>query len=210
MEDLFKSLGPIAVFSAKRHWSAPRLVQLQKHREGSRRQRNHRIDDYEETRNGTKRDRSEDNSTYYNQIIRSDQKYAEDYEKKKLHRVTKQNGVYINSYNNNNFDYHPKVLDYDSRYEYRGKNESDRELNGRKGGRERKKEPLRRVASEYNVSAKDDEGFGFSVRGDAPVTIAAVEPNSLADVSTLSLLTSFSSYLFLILQYYYYLSIDTY
>lgn len=55
-----------------------------------------------------------------------------------------------------------------------------------KNGREKRKEPLRRVASEYNVSnGKDEEGFGFSVRGDAPVVIAAVEPNSLADVSTL-------------------------
>lgn len=55
-----------------------------------------------------------------------------------------------------------------------------------KNGREKRKEPLRRVASEYNVSnGKDEEGFGFSVRGDAPVVIAAVEPNSLADVSSL-------------------------
>ncbi|XP_056647062.1 rhophilin-2-A isoform X1 [Diorhabda sublineata] len=30
--DLFKSLGPIAIFSAKRHWTAPRLVQLHKGR----------------------------------------------------------------------------------------------------------------------------------------------------------------------------------
>ena len=29
---------------------------------------------------------------------------------------------------------------------------------------------------------KDDEGYGFSVRGDAPVIVAAVEHNSLADV----------------------------
>lgn len=28
VNDLFKSLGPIAIFSAKRHWTAPRLVQL--------------------------------------------------------------------------------------------------------------------------------------------------------------------------------------
>ena len=27
-----------------------------------------------------------------------------------------------------------------------------------------------------------DEGYGFSVRGDAPVVVAGVEPNSLADV----------------------------
>jgi len=30
--DLFKSLGPIAIFSAKRHWTAPRLVQLHRGR----------------------------------------------------------------------------------------------------------------------------------------------------------------------------------
>ncbi|XP_076260379.1 GTP-Rho-binding protein rhophilin isoform X1 [Rhynchophorus ferrugineus] len=30
--DLFRSLGPIAIFSAKRHWSAPRLVQLHRGR----------------------------------------------------------------------------------------------------------------------------------------------------------------------------------
>lgn len=30
--DLFRSLGPIAIFSAKRHWSAPRVVQLRRNR----------------------------------------------------------------------------------------------------------------------------------------------------------------------------------
>lgn len=30
VNDLFRELGPIAIFSAKRHWSAPRLVQLHK------------------------------------------------------------------------------------------------------------------------------------------------------------------------------------
>lgn len=194
VEDLFKSLGPIAIFSAKRHWSAPRLVQLQKYRDGSRRierPRNGNVEDYEETRNGKhrseKRDRSEDNSTYYNQIIRSDEKYSNEYEKKKLHRVTKQNGVYINSYNNNNYEYHPKVLDYDTQNEYKikeGKLENGvKECSGKvKNGR--RKDPLRRAASEYNVSnaKNEDEGFGFSVRGDAPVVIAGVEPNSLADI----------------------------
>jgi len=29
---------------------------------------------------------------------------------------------------------------------------------------------------------KEDEGYGFSVRGDAPVVVAGVEPNSLADI----------------------------
>ncbi|XP_026728593.1 rhophilin-2 isoform X1 [Trichoplusia ni] len=197
VEDLFKSLGPIAIFSAKRHWSAPRLVQLQKYRDGSRRierPRNGQPEDYDETRTSKhrseKRDRSEDNSTYYNQIIRSDEKYSSDYEKKKLHRVTKQNGVYINSYNNNNnnYEYHPKILDYDSPNEYKNKGEGKvengvKESNGKvKSGR--RKDPLRRAASEYNVSnAKtEEEGFGFSVRGDAPVVIAGVEPNSLADI----------------------------
>ncbi|KAJ0171287.1 hypothetical protein K1T71_012837 [Dendrolimus kikuchii] len=167
VEDLFKSLGPIAVFSAKRHWSAPRLVQLQKHQTKRERAR----EEFTKERNGKrsdKRDRSEDNSTYYNQIIRSDEKYNDDLEKK-LNKITKQNGIYINSYNNNNYDFHPKVLDYDS-YEYKV-------LDGKK--RERK-DVLRRVASEYNVAKSEEEGFGFSVRGDAPVVIAAVEPNSLA------------------------------
>ncbi|XP_068624993.1 rhophilin-2 [Battus philenor] len=154
VEDLFKSLGPIAVFSAKRHWSAPRLVQLHKNgdkrREARRERRNGRTDD------DAKRDHSEDNSGYY-----------------KDKRVTKQNGVYITSYN---YDYHPKVIDYD-RYEYR----SDAE-EGKLNGRERKRE-LRRAASEHSVAGADnDDGFGFAVRGDAPVVIAAVEPNSLADI----------------------------
>ncbi|XP_059055990.1 rhophilin-2-B isoform X2 [Achroia grisella] len=196
VEDLFKSLGPIAIFSAKRHWSAPRLVQLQKNGDkrlnGRPEKRNGRLDE-QEHRNGKrteKRDRSEDNSTYYNQVIRSDEKYTEEYEKKKLHRVTKQNGVYINSYNNNNnYDYHPKVLDYDKDYNCRNKPGVENgvckhEVNGKVNGRERKKGELRRVASEYNVSngKSDGDGFGFSVRGDAPVIIAAVEPNSLADI----------------------------
>lgn len=30
VEDLFRPLGPVAIFSAKRHWTAPRLVQLQR------------------------------------------------------------------------------------------------------------------------------------------------------------------------------------
>lgn len=30
--DLFKALGPIAIFSAKRHWTAPRLIQLHRGR----------------------------------------------------------------------------------------------------------------------------------------------------------------------------------
>ncbi|XP_031775353.1 rhophilin-2 isoform X3 [Apis florea] len=34
VEDLFKSLGPVAIFSAKRHWTAPRLIQLQRGPEG--------------------------------------------------------------------------------------------------------------------------------------------------------------------------------
>ena len=33
---------------------------------------------------------------------------------------------------------------------------------------------------------KEDEGYGFSVRGDAPVIIAGVDPGSLADVSCAS------------------------
>ncbi|XP_044744645.1 rhophilin-2 isoform X1 [Coccinella septempunctata] len=32
VSDLFKSLGPIAIFSAKRHWTAPRLIQLHRGR----------------------------------------------------------------------------------------------------------------------------------------------------------------------------------
>lgn len=32
MSDLFRTLGPIAIFSAKRHWTAPRLVQLHRAR----------------------------------------------------------------------------------------------------------------------------------------------------------------------------------
>ncbi|XP_048000943.1 rhophilin-2-B isoform X4 [Leguminivora glycinivorella] len=181
VDDLFKSLGPIAVFSAKRHWSAPRLITLQKH---SNRDSCRRINtrNYDLDKRSEKRDRSEDNSAYYNSVIR-DENY-EDYEKQ-LQRVMKQNGVYINSYNN--MEYHPKVLDYD-KYDYRS-NESfikttTESVNGKlKNGMERRKEPLRRVASEYNVSnSKDDDGFGFSVRGDAPVMIAAVEPNSLADI----------------------------
>lgn len=30
VDDLFKKLGPVAIFSAKRHWTAPRLIQLQR------------------------------------------------------------------------------------------------------------------------------------------------------------------------------------
>ncbi|KAL2730333.1 rhophilin-2 isoform X3, partial [Vespula maculifrons] len=34
VEDLFRSLGPVAIFSAKRHWTAPRNVQLQRGPDG--------------------------------------------------------------------------------------------------------------------------------------------------------------------------------
>ncbi|XP_050671582.1 rhophilin-2 isoform X2 [Leptidea sinapis] len=139
VEDLFKSLGPIAIFSAKRHWSAPRLVQLQKQTEFRR-----------ESKRSEKRDRSEDNSTYYNQT--RDDKYID--------RVTKQNGVYISSFD---LDYHPKLLE-------------DKLANSAR--RQRRRE-LRRVASEATVGG---DGFGFSVRGDAPVMVAGIEPNSLADI----------------------------
>ncbi|XP_039765189.1 rhophilin-2-A [Pararge aegeria] len=175
VDDLFKSLGPIAVFSAKRHWSAPRLVQLQKQSDKRRDARRDRRHGHEETkvkrRASDKRDRSEDNTTYYNQGIRSDEKYADDYDK---HRVSKQNGVYINSFDNH-FDYQPRVLD--DKYGCRENGFKDYGKNGR----ERRKAELRRVASEHSVN-KEEEGFGFSVRGDAPVVIAAVEPNSLADI----------------------------
>ncbi|RVE46676.1 hypothetical protein evm_008688 [Chilo suppressalis] len=200
VDDLFKALGPIAVFSAKRHWSAPRLVQLQRNgvnrRESTRRNRADYTEDLK--KRSDKRDRSEDNSTYYSsQIIRSDEKYMDDYESKKLKdKVTKHNGVYINSYNNNNnYDYHSKVLDYDySRSKMNesyvktstenGLNKLDRDyVNGKSRNGGRRKGDLRRAASEYSVAANgNEEGFGFSVRGDAPVVIAAVEPNSLADI----------------------------
>lgn len=181
VDDLFKSLGPIAVFSAKRHWSAPRLIQLQKQTDKRRETRRDRRNGHDETkikrRASDKRDRSEDNTTYYNQVIRSDEKYSDDYDN---HRVKKQNGVYINSFDNN-FDYHPKVLD--DKYGYKENGYKDFKDYGKiQNGRERRKAELRRVASEYSVN-KEEEGFGFSVRGDAPVVIAAVEPNSLADVS---------------------------
>lgn len=32
VNDLFRSLGPIAIFSAKRHWTAPRLIQLNRNK----------------------------------------------------------------------------------------------------------------------------------------------------------------------------------
>ncbi|XP_041978295.1 rhophilin-2 isoform X2 [Aricia agestis] len=154
VEDLFKALGPIAVFSAKRHWSAPRLVQLQK----QSRHRRRREEDQLKRRPSDKRDRSEDNSAYYSQVIKNDDD-----------KVTKQNGVYISSFDKN--DYHPKVLDD---YEYKENGYREHKRNGRKD--------LRRAASEHSIVSKDEDGFGFSVRGDAPVMVAAVEPNSLADI----------------------------
>lgn len=33
VEDPFRALGPIAIFSARRHWTAPRVVRLQRHKE---------------------------------------------------------------------------------------------------------------------------------------------------------------------------------
>ncbi|XP_032524150.1 rhophilin-2 isoform X2 [Danaus plexippus] len=104
VEDLFRSLGPIAVFSAKRHWSAPRLVTLHRHAGGPRRRDGAGDDDY----------------------------------------VTKQNGVYISSFDG---EYH------------------------------------RSRAREAGRAPADGEGFGFTVRGDAPVMVAAVEQDSLADMA---------------------------
>lgn len=243
VEDLFKPLGPVAIFSAKRHWSAPRLVQLQKYPTGGRHLHHHqrstrKTADGEILRNGMKalrsdkRDHSEDNTTYYNQkdIIRSDEKYSSDKPdlynnnnndiKKRLHRisVTKQNGVYINGYNSsNNYEsnYQKDNKNYDSDYSNNklrylngsesrnGRNDYNRLSKSKEngavypvsvgrqqfGGRNGVKngEALRRVSSDYNISCtvsrvEGDDGFGFSVRGDAPVIVASVEPNSLADL----------------------------
>ena len=33
VEDLFRRLGPVAIFSAKHHWTAPRTIQLRKKEE---------------------------------------------------------------------------------------------------------------------------------------------------------------------------------
>lgn len=199
VEDLFKSLGPIAVFSAKRHWSAPRLIQLQKYerRHGSRRQETKNADEnlkpceliknsFRALRNSyEKRDRSEDNSTYYNQIIRNDDSYGK-----------------INGFYNNNYDYQKVIDAYDVKYDFKvrlgnenyiktstenglNKIESKKEIDRRSDRNRRVKnaDVIRRISSDFNVSQKEfDEGFGFSVRGDAPVVIASVEHNSLADI----------------------------
>ncbi|XP_044742961.1 rhophilin-2 isoform X2 [Chrysoperla carnea] len=98
VEDLFKALGPVAIFSAKHHWTAPRLVQL--HRGNS---------------NG---------NTHHTS--------------RAVHKVIQNGGsqCYVS--------------------------------------------PSRRDIS-ASSSRDGEHGFGFSVRGDAPVIIAAVDHNSLAD-----------------------------
>ena len=52
----------------------------------------------------------------------------------------------------------------------------------------------RKAASSINAQ---DEGYGFSVRGDAPVVVAGVEQNSLADVRS-RLITTNSTWIILI------------
>jgi len=92
VKDPFKRLGPIAIFSARRHWTAPRCVRLQK------------------------------GSSLYHSVPSNDNKCPLD-------------------------------------------NDDDEEDGG------------------YNLYKEEFENFGFHVRGDAPVIIAHVEINSLADVS---------------------------
>ncbi|XP_077302800.1 GTP-Rho-binding protein rhophilin isoform X2 [Arctopsyche grandis] len=287
VEDLFKSLGPVAIFSAKRHWSAPRTIQLQKSNYNLKSSRNERIPGKDSKRvdrgrvngklytnedsiqrngqkvfrNGSlyeKRDRSEDNSAYYYQrdIIRSDDKYRLQREdstkldynelKKKVISnnnvnkppVTRQNGIYINGYNNNLEKKSSFSKPYDDAY-YNEKNASTNDLrinvktdgnnririkndaiqigNGKSAyfqkslgaenfgyiidSRQQNSDDkngdanhLRRISSECNISPADEkidenghernpsDGFGFSVRGDAPVIIAGVELRSLADL----------------------------
>lgn len=174
---MFKSLGPVAIFSAKRHWSAPRTVQLQKSNIGRTRRRDANGQDL-----GARRDRSMDNGGH---------RYSRQ-------PVTRQNGVYINGYNNNNsinnnnnISSEKLRLAKDDEVYHNSRNEP-RQL-GIKGSRfiDEPKCPIRRISSECsltNVTDDRDEakcpsdGFGFSVRGDAPVIVAGVEPRSLADV----------------------------
>lgn len=211
-----------------------------------------------------KRDRSEDNSSYYYQreIIKSDEKYKVGHEdttrldntadqKKRSNGklpVTRQNGVYINGYNNNSHndrrhskDVDPFITKYNEKnmsandLHYNIKTDGNRirikngDLNGKEfngknayfqkslgaenfgymvtpktNAAELKSNGnalIRRISSECNLNSPDEdengydknnpsECFGFSVRGDAPVIIASVEPRSLADVSKIVLISS--------------------
>ncbi|KMZ09941.1 rhophilin-2-A [Drosophila simulans] len=92
VKDPFKRLGPIAIFSARRHWTAPRCVRLQK------------------------------GSSLYHSVPSNNNKCPLD-------------------------------------------NDDDEEHDGG-----------------YNLYKEEFENFGFHVRGDAPVIIAHVEINSLADL----------------------------
>ena len=50
------------------------------------------------------------------------------------------------------------------------------------------------LGSQLYVRKRENEGFGFSVRGDAPVVIAGVDPRSLAEVCTIMTLRVIDDY----------------
>lgn len=113
VEDPFKKLGPLAIFSAKRHWTVPRTVCLKK----------------------ASTAQSIDSDIVINSSIRPD--------------------------------------DYSSRSSNSSMSTNSSSASG--GGMS-----LNNMNNRNNEFAED---YGFKLRGDSPVIISLVKPNSLADVS---------------------------
>lgn len=123
VEDPFKKLGPLAIFSAKRHWTVPRTVCLKK----------------------ASTVQSIDSDIVINSSIRPD--------------------------------------DFSSRSSNSSMSTNSSNASG--GGMS-----VNNLSHRNNEFAED---FGFKLRGDSPVIISMVKPNSLADVSDIISLVEFFS-----------------
>ncbi|XP_055551519.1 rhophilin-2 isoform X1 [Wyeomyia smithii] len=164
IEDPFRKLGPIAIFSARRHWTAPRCIRLQK---GS---------SLAITGGGTL-DRRRYNSTTLNggsagstssggsSIGRSD---GSGREKCQCNKTNYYNDLrscdvcFKNVCNASESDYHRQQSHHRSAI---GLNVAQ-SIDG----------------SDYSGTIDSFESFGFHVRSDAPVMVSNVEINSLADL----------------------------
>uniref|UniRef100_A0A182SUC6 Rhophilin n=1 Tax=Anopheles maculatus TaxID=74869 RepID=A0A182SUC6_9DIPT len=157
IEDPFRKLGPIAIFSARRHWTAPRSVRLQKGGT-SFMLGGGTLDRRQPYRDGVSVGNSSSSRSSSNQLQRNQSS-----------RCCGECANKTNYYNDSRAcEVCLKDVCNVSEREFR-------ELKLQDGGE------LQTIGSE-SEDGRDISSFGFNVRGDAPVMISTVEINSLADL----------------------------
>ncbi|XP_050080995.1 rhophilin-2 isoform X2 [Anopheles maculipalpis] len=157
IEDPFRKLGPIAIFSARRHWTAPRSVRLQKGGTsfmlgGGTLDRRQPYRDGASVGNSSS-SRSSSNQQQHNQSSRCCGECA----------------------NKTNYYNDSRACEVCLKDVCNVSEREFRELKLQDGGEQQT------VGSE-GEDGRDISSFGFNVRGDAPVMISTVEINSLADL----------------------------